>query len=330
MQKNSGIKSLGLFVFIWIFGGIWVYGTPEAASPTQSVIGIRASVPATARTSQILGTERNGSGIVIDHKGLIVTIGYLILEAKAVEIIDHNQETLPATIVAYDIHSGLGLIRALAPLDVQPLPLGQSAKLSEKDPAVVINSKGVAAKVFVGSRQAFAGSWEYLLDEAIFTVPAVSNFSGAALLDTSGHLVGIGSLFLRDYGMQQKIDVPSNLFVPIDTLTKVMADLLKHGRPPGPSRPWLGINVVSYHGHVMVQRVTPAGPADFAGINEGDIILAVNGQSIDNLEMLFKTVWKTGQAGTMVPLQVLQRHLVRDVKIISEDRYNHYQFSHSY
>ena len=329
MQKIQWILRRAAFIWVGLFTSLCLFGASEGASPLDSVVGIRANIPAAAKTARILGTERTGSGIVIDEQGLIVTIGYLILEAEKVEIIAPNREIFPALLIAYDTHSGLGLLRAAKPLDIAPIPLGQSAKMSEKDPALVINRQGVVAKVFVGLRQTFTGSWEYLVDEAIFTVPAVSDFSGAALLDQSGRLVGVGSLFLKGYGMDQKIKAPSNMFVPIDTLTGDLGDLMKKGRPTGPPRPWLGINVVTQQGHLMVQRVVPTSPADFAGINEGDIILAVNGQAIQTLEMLFKTLWKTGQAGTLIPLKVLQGHRVRDLKILSEDRYEHYEIPHS-
>lgn len=327
MQKVQWIWRAGAFFWLWLFTSTCLFGASEEASPMTSVVGIRANIPEVAKTSRILGTQRVGSGIVIDDQGLVVTIGYLILEAETVEIIAPTGETFPATIIAHDTHSGLGLLRSSVPLNIAPIPLGDSAKMSKKDPALVINRQGIVAKVFVGSRQTFTGSWEYLVDEAIFTVPAVSDFSGAALLNHTGQLVGVGSLFLKEYGVDQKVKTPSNMFVPIETLTVTLKDLMSHGRPAGPPRPWLGINVVSRHGHLMVQRVVPTSPADFAGIHEGDIILAVNGQAIQTLEMLFKNLWKTGQAGTMIPLKVLQRHRVRDLKILSEDRYVHYELS---
>ena len=322
--------------FRWVVTLLWILMvacfpvTIQASNPINAIVGIEARIPFSARTAGILGTDRRGSGVLIDNEGLVVTIGYLILEAEEAQLIDIDGQPMPATIVGYDNDSGFGLVRAILELKAQPVSLGQSVNLSRGDLATVVNHAGSVTQVFIDSRTTFVGTWEYVLENAIYTIPAVPDFSGAALIDQAGELVGIGSLFLRGNPEEERSSVATNMFVPIDQLKIVMEDLIDYGRPSGKPRPWLGINVISQNGHMMITRVTREGPADFAGMQEGDIILGVNGQPVHDLESLFRAIWNSGSAGIGVSLTVLQRHLIREIKVISKDRYEHYRLSHIY
>ena len=200
-----------------------------------------------------LGTQRDGTGVVIDSNGLILTIGYLILEASEVEISGVAPEPVPARIVAYDHESGFGLLRAAQPLQVAPIPLGASAEVESRQPMMVVSRAGEldAAGVYVVDRRDFAGYWEYLLEDAIFTAPPHAQFGGAALINREGRLVGIGSLFVNDAGFQER-PIPGNMFVPIDHLKPIMADLLTRGRRADPGRPWLGVTLEEHQGRVFV------------------------------------------------------------------------------
>ena len=330
MKWSKRMTRIGWKFLVCIIALACMPGTSQAINPIQAIVGIEARIPSSARTAGILGTERRGSGAVIDNEGLVVTIGYLILEAEEVLLIDIDGQPMPATIVAYDSHSGFGLVRAILELKAQPASLGQSINLSRGDLATVVNHTRSITQVVIDSRMTFVGTWEYVLENAIYTVPAIPDFSGAALIDQAGELVGIGSLFLRRNQEEGRSSAPTNMFVPIDQLKIVMEDLINYGRPSGNPRPWLGINVISQNGHIMITRVTREGPADFAGMQEGDIIIRVNGQSVRDVESLFKAIWNTGSAGTSISLTVLQRHLIYEVKVISEDRYEHYRHSHIY
>ena len=321
--------------FRWVGTLLWILTvaclpvTIQASNPIHAVVGIEAHIPSSARTAGILGTDRRGSGVLIDNEGLVVTIGYLILEAEEVQLIDIDGQPMPATIVGYDNDSGFGLVRAILELKAQPASLGQSVNLSRGDLATVVNHAGSVTQVFIDSWTTFVGTWEYVLENAIYTIPAVPDFSGAALIDPAGKLVGIGSLYLRR-NEEEGSSVPRNMFVPINQLNPVMEDLINYGRPSGKPRPWLGINVISQNRHMMITRVTREGPADFAGMQEGDIILGVNDQPVHDLESLFKAIWNSGSAGTGISLTVLQRHLIREIKVISKDRYEYYRLSHIY
>ncbi len=319
----------GIFVLIWILTATGIQAATKNPDSAKSVVGIEAKIPKIARTSQFLGTHRTGSGVVIDQNGLIVTIGYLILEAETVTIIDIDNQHIPASIIGYDADSGFGLLRALIELKAVPITLGESAKLSKKDTVTVVSHMTTTAHAaHVDSRRTFTGYWEYLLENAIFTVPAMPHFSGAALIDESGTLVGIGSLLISEFAEINGVSVPSNMFVPVDQLKQIMNDLLKYGRSSKTPRPWLGVNATSQNGQVLVLRVTPNGPADLAGIKRGDIILNVGLQKVDSLETLFKSIWRLGNAGVEVPLKIMRGNSQRQVNIISKDRYRHYRMSH--
>lgn len=308
--------------------------TPAHAAPPDSleaIVELRAMIPADARTADSLGTEREGTGVVIDDAGLIVTIGYVVLEALEVEIVGSGPEPLPASIVAYDHRSGFGLLRAARELDVEPIPLGSSADVATMQPLLAVSHVGeIEAKgVYVVDRRDFAGYWEYLLEDAIFTSPPHRQFGGAALLDQSGRLVGIGSLVVGDAAIRGR-PVPGNMFVPIDALKPILGDLLDSGRRSEPPRPWLGAHFEEQRGRVVVTRTAPDGPAAAAGIEADDLVLGVGGAPVEGLADLYRKVWARGDAGVEVPLQVLRELEVTTTVVRSGDRHRYLRLDPSY
>ncbi len=293
-----------------------------AANPIEAVVGVAAQVPPDARTAEHLGTQREGSGVVIGDGSLVLTIGYLIMEAEQAEILLPGDRRIPADIVAYDYETGFGLLRALSPLDVAPIELGESVGLREESQvlAVGFGSPPQIVPARVVSRRTFAGYWEYLLPEAIFTSPPHPAFGGAALIAGDGRLVGIGSLIVGDAAEDQAL--PGNMFVPIEALRPIYDDLLEAGRGQGPTRPWLGIYSEEFRGHVVVTRVAPGGPASRAGIQANDIVAAVAGVPVANLAELYRGIWALGNAGAEVPLTIVGREGVRSVTVTSGDRYD--------
>ncbi len=298
------------------------------AQPLESdlfaaVVGVEARVPADARTARSLGTERGGNGVVIDAEGLVLTIGYLILEAEEVEIVVGGRR-VPAAIVAYDYDTGFGLLRAAAPLGVSPIALGDSSAAAEHTTVLVAGRGGAVAaqRAMVVSRREFAGYWEYLLEDAIFTAPPYPEFGGAALIAADGRLIGIGSLVVND-ALAGDAPLPGNMFVPIDLLKPIFADLLSQGRAAGPARPWLGMFTDEFRGHLFVNRVAPGGPAERAGIAAGDIVISVGGEGVTGMAELFRAVWALGTAGVGVPLTVVQGSEVRELVVPSADRYDY-------
>ena len=296
-----------------------------------AIVKIEARALPDARSTATLGTEREGTGVVIAKDGLVLTIGYLLVEADDVKIVDSRGHTLPARIVAYDPVTGLGLVRPITPLDVTPLKLGDSSKLAEADPVLIVNNGGRsdATRAYVVSRRQFSGSWEYLLDSAIFTSPPTLNWSGAALIGTDGSLLGIGSLILRD-ATDTDSHLPGNMFVPIEALKPILADLIKSGRRVGPARPWLGVAADEVQGRLVVVRVSPEGPADVAGIQQGDIILAVGGEGVRSQADFYRKLWARGAAGSEIPLRLLQGIDIHEVKVRSMDRFDYYRQKPTY
>ena len=287
-----------------------------------AVVGVRARVPEHARTAKALGTARAGSGVVIDGNGLIVTIGYLILEAGRVDVVVTEDKILQAEILAYDHETGFGLLRASEPIAVTPMRLGESSSLEQGDQLLVSGFGGrLAARAAVlVSRRDFAGYWEYLLENAIFTSPPYPLFGGAALVNSQGELVGIGSLVVADAYRGDR-PLPGNMFVPIDRLKGVLGDLLTAGRSTATSRPWLGLYLREVDGLLMVQRLAVDGPAAGAGMQPGDIILGVAGQPVASMADFYRKLWAVGEAGDEVPLTILKGAQMHEVNITAGDRH---------
>jgi S1-C subfamily serine protease len=287
-----------------------------------SVVGVKVKALPNARSNATLGEERTGSGVVFGPENLVLTIGYLILEADQIEVTTGRGRTVPAIATAYDHATGFGLLRPLAPLEVKPIPLGSSARVGELDRLLVATAApedALSVATVVAKRQ-FAGYWEYLIDNAIFTAPPRADFGGAALINKDGELVGIGSLFVMDAGTPGE-RLPGNMFVPIDLLKPVLAELIETGRQKGGMRPWVGINSRELEGRLHVMRVSTDSPAEKAGIAAGDIILQLSGQKVDSLPLFYQRLWNAGAPGVEVTLKVLKGTDVQDVKIRTIDRF---------
>jgi len=271
----------------------------------SAVVRIKTFINPDGSSVQNLGREREGTGVVIDESGLVLTIGYLMVEAHAAQIVTTSGRTLPASVVGYDHVTGFGLLRTLEPPKIKPLPLGRSADVKESDPLLVAGSGGAGAvlPVRVASRRVFAGSWEYLVEDAIFTSPPHPSWSGAALINREGKLVGVGSLIVTD-AKAEGVASAGNMFVPIDLLPPIMGDLLSNGRVAGPGRPWLGVNAQATGGKLVVGRVAPESPAGKAGLKRGDVITGIGGVKTTTLVEFYQRMWATGDAGVKVPLDV--------------------------
>jgi S1-C subfamily serine protease len=290
----------------------------------SAVVRIKAHINPDGRTVDALGREREGSAVLIDNDGLILTIGYLMVEAYAAEILDNAGRTVPANVVGYDHETGFGLLRTVEPLKLKPMPFGRSADVKAHDPVLVASfgGPGMVGAAYVVAKREFAGNWEYMLDEALFTAPPHPAWSGAALISGEGKLVGIGSLIVGDAAGEND-KTPGNMFVPIDRLLPILGDLIADGRPAGPGRPWLGINADEVRGRLFVGRVTAQGPAEKAGVKRGDIIVGVSGESAKTLPELYRKVWARGPAGAIIPLDVLQDDGVKRVEVKSINRLDH-------
>ena len=304
--------------------------TNEAEEVLSAVVRVKSKILPNARSIATLGPARDGSGVLI-RDDLVLTIGYLVIEAESIEVANAAGKTVPATLAGYDHASGFGLLRLVLPLGGKPLPLGDSAALGERDPVMIASHGGRegASLAYVVSRRAFAGSWEYMLDSAIFTYPPAMNWSGAALIGPNGELLGIGSLIVPD-AVQPGTQSPGNMFVPIDLLKPILADLVERGRASGPVRPWLGMTTEELRGRLFVARVSPDGPADRAGVHSGDIIIGVGGEEVASLPDFYRKIWSRGAAGSEVPLRLLQGTQMKELSLRSIDRLEYFKARPSY
>jgi S1-C subfamily serine protease len=294
----------------------------------SAIVGVQAKIQADARSAATLGQNRQGSGTLIGE-GLVLTIGYLVIEAESIQVTNAEGRTVPATLAGYDHASGFGLLKLAAPLAGKPMALGDAAALEERDQAIVANATANPSLVQVVSRRLFTGNWEYLLDSAIFTSPPVMDWSGAALIGPKGELLGIGSLIVPDAG-SPGTQSPGNMFVPVDLLKPILEDLVAKGRRGGPARPWLGLNAEHFMGRLFVARVSPGGPAEHAGLKTGDIVLGVGGEPVATLADFYRKLWARGAAGVQVPLKVLQGMEIRDVTVRSIDRVEYFKPAKTY
>jgi S1-C subfamily serine protease len=285
-----------------------------------SLVGLRAIIPADAFTAETLGTERTGNGVLI-REGVVLTIGYLVTEAETIWLHLADGRAVPGHVLAYDQETGFGLVQALARLDLPALPIGQSKAAKVGDAVVVAGAGGRKHSVVarIAAKQEFAGNWEYVLDEAIFTAPAHPFWGGTAMIGRAGELLGIGSLQVQQV-RESGTPEPLNMIVPIDILKPILEDLLTFGRPNHPPRPWLGLNATEVDDKVVVARVSSGGPARRANLRTGDVVLAVAGQEVSDLAGFFRKVWSLGKAGVEVPLTIYRDGRTFEVRVTSGDR----------
>src|SRR5262252_2730714 len=281
----------------------------------SAVVAVHSIVPADAFSAETLGTERAGNGVLIRDDGVVLTIGYLITEADQIWLTFSDGRIAPGHVLGYDQETGFGLLQALERLDVPSLSLGQSSEAVVGEPVVVAGAGGrhhsVAARI--AARQEFAGYWEYLLDEAIFTAPAHPNWGGTAAIGPQGDLLGIGSLQLeqpREQGAEHL-----NMIVPIDLLKPILDDLLTLGTRNRPPRPWLGLYATEVNDKVVVVGLSSRGPARKADLRTGDIVLAVGGTKVSDLASLFRRIWSLGNAGVEVPMTIYRDGRTMEMKV---------------
>jgi serine protease Do len=288
----------------------------------EAVVGLEVTAIEGSRSAETLGRERTGSGVVIGSDGLILTIGYLILEADAIQVTTFDGRVVPARPVAYDLATGFGLVRALLPLrGVRPVALGSARDIPADTKLVAATGGGeggIGVTQFVGNRP-FSGYWEYHIDTALFTSPPLRNHSGAPLFSPRGELVGIGSLFVRN-ALGDSRPMPGNMFVPVDLLKPILAELQQTGSTRVSHRPWLGLTSTEEGGRVQIVRVSRASPAFEAGLAEGDVVLAIDGDKVNTLEGFYKKLWSRPDPEGDVRLTVLQGSVIRQVTVRSIDR----------
>ncbi|MFM7330642.1 MAG: S1C family serine protease [Brachymonas sp.] len=300
--------------------------TINALTKAQAaVVGVQVRAADGARSAQTLGKQRSGSGVVIGADGLVVTIGYLILEADEVQLITQDKKTVPARVVAYDLATGFGLIRPVVPLrGISPVALGGTADIKTGEALMASTGASPDDDADVNmtqlvSKRAISGYWEYHIDTALFTSPPMQNHSGAPLFNQKGELLGIGSLFVME-AIGQNVRLPGNMFVPVDLLKPIIAEMLQTGSSKLSKRPWLGLTSTEQGGRVQIVRVNQDGPAQSAGLQPGDVVLAVDDTKVANLETFYKKIWDRASPESEIKLTLLQGADLKTITLKTVDR----------
>ena len=308
----------------WAFPADWQPTAGELRFDLEAVLDavvlLRSEIPEDAFTAPILGTERTGSAVVIRDDGLMLTIGYLITEAQTIWLTTNDGAVVAGHPLAYDAVSGFGLVQPLGRFGAPALVRGAAAAVKVGDEAIVVahGGRAHALKTRIIAKREFAGYWEYVLDEALFTSPPHPEWGGAALVDANGKLLGIGSLLV-----QEALDgepVQGNMFVPIDLLAPILDDMLKFAAPARPPRPWLGMYTAEVGQQLVVSGLARGGPAESAGVRLGDVVIEVAGARVVGLADLFRKIWDLGSAGVEVPLTVARERELSQLKVRSADR----------
>ncbi|MDB6000601.1 MAG: serine protease [Rhizobacter sp.] len=288
----------------------------------SAVVGVRTIAIDDATSNETLGPVRMGSGVVIDADGLVLTIGYLVVEAQRVDLLLPQDRVVPARVVAYDVATGFGLLQALVPLHLTPAPMGDASTTSSDEPMMIASGgeDGGVSLAKLMARREFSGYWEYHLETALFTSPPRVDHSGAALFNSQGELLGIGSLVMSDVLGPDEPRMPGNMFVPVDLLKPILSELRAQGSSHASQRAWLGVNCVEQAGEVRVIKVSKDSPADAAGLRPGDRIERIDADQVSNLAGFYKNLWHTDQAERDIDLTIQRSGETLNVIVRSQDR----------
>ena len=289
----------------------------------SSIVHLSSTVPEEAFSARTLGTEREGNAILLGNDNILVTIGYLVVDAQTITLKARGEEKVQAELLGYNHESGLALIQTLSELNIPPIKQGTANNLEENEQVIITPYGGIdhSISASVISRREFAGSWEYLLDRAIFTTPIHPNWSGAALIRRDGTLCGVGSLWVNDAEEGQS-NSPGNMFVPIDLLQPIYNDMVSTGLAQGPNRPWLGMYTAESMNRLFVSGIIPNAPADIAGIQIGDLITGLEGERTRSLPDMYRKLWSLGNAGVTLIINLHRDGEDMDIKVKSDSRYN--------
>lgn len=327
VKRSNFIRSIAAMLAL-LGSASWSQGTQATRKPLEqaqsAVVQVTARAIEGASSARTLGVQRQGSGIVVGPDGLILTIGYLVLETEQISVRTRDQKTFPARVVAFDTASGLAILRPLFPLPpIEPVVLGRArvADVGQLLAVVSADQQPVVEPARLIDLRAFTGYWEYHLDQALYASPAVSQHSGAALLNGEGQLLGIGSLFMQDILPEDDPRaLAGNMFVPVELISHALQQL-RNGETPQPGRrPWLGINAVERNGRIQVTRVTPQSPADQAGLLPGMYLLSLDGEAPSSLADFYKKLWSRPLDSGTFRLRVQARGVMQDLEVAVRDR----------
>ena len=283
-------------------------------------MALRSLVPDSAMTAELLGTERNSHAVQISADGLLLTVGYSVIEANEIWLTNRKGQTSEAIILAQDYDSGIALLKPASPIGLHFFETATNHILKAGEELFIAASEEEElVPVTLNSVGEYSGRWEYLLERALFTLPLYERWSGAALLNSQGQLCGIGSLALGMQNSEGYIE-PGNMFIPVDLVTPHLHFLQSHGKKPGQLRPWLGTLIEEHNAEIFIVGIYHGAPAALAGVRPGDIIKAVNGIPVTSVADFLRTMWRQSTAGEEIPLLLSNGKDSREVILESTDR----------
>jgi S1-C subfamily serine protease len=286
-----------------------------------ATVSIRSVTPQRHPSARILGTERTGSGAIIDAEGHILTVGYIVMGARTIEITLPDQQQYPATLLFQDFESGIAILQTPG-RDLPTVPLGRSTSLQEGDKAIIVaatdQTQRMASPGFISALRPFDAYWEYMLDRAILTTAMNPGFGGGPVLDALGQMIGVLSLNLNS-------PKEMSLAIPIDLFHAIKDSVFTFGQVAGRRpRPWVGIFTEAVEGGVAVIGLIPNGPASRAGIEVKDVILEVDHVEVAGRRELYEAMWKR-RAGDELSLTIQRGEDIQEVRVTGVDRAEFYR-----
>jgi S1-C subfamily serine protease len=289
---------------------------PREVSP--ATVFLRTEVPATHPSAAVLGEERMGAGVAVGPDR-ILTAHYLVLGASNIDVVAIDGRERPVRVSNIDHETGLALLVMGGP-PLRPAALGVSSEARAGWPVFLLTCTSErerkSATGHISRIGPFEAFWEYMLDQAIMTTALNPGLAGAPLFDRFGRLLGIVSLGLTAVGR-------FSLAIPIDLYRERLDVLLGQPDASRPRRAWLGFYPQEFDGGVILTGVVAGGPAAQAGLERGDLVLSVDGQTVGNLRELYRTIWRK-QHGDTLGLQVLRDSAILVVDVVAGDRERFY------
>jgi S1-C subfamily serine protease len=286
-----------------------------------ATVSIRSMTPQRHPSARILGTERMGSGAIIDTEGHILTVGYVVMGARSIEITLPDQQRYSATLLFQDFESGIAILQ-IPGGDLPTVPLGRSDALKEGDKVIILaatdQTQRMASPGFISALRPFDAYWEYMLDQAILTTAMNPGFGGGPLLDALGQMIGVVSLNLNS-------PKEMSLAIPIDLFHRVKDSVFTFGEVAGRRpRPWVGIYTEAVEGGVAVIGLIPNGPSSRAGLEVKDVILELDNVEISGRRELYEAMWRR-RAGDELTFTVQRGEDIHEVRVRSVDRSEYYR-----
>ena len=279
-----------------------------------STVAIRVTVPPQHKSAQLLGTERMGSGAVIDTDGYILTVNYIVIGASSVKVSMADNTQLDAEVIAQDFGSGIAVLK-VSRIGFPPLPLQSSAGLRTGDEVFLVASSGEenGRRIAGGgltSVSHFDAYWEYSLERALTSTAMNPGPGGGPMFDMYGRMVGVVSLNLNEIGK-------FSLAIPVENFTDHKDELLRYGRRvTRSSRAWIGMYSYTLKEHIVIADLLPDGPGANAGLKAGDVILAIDEKELTDRRAFYQQLWSR-PAGETVLFRVFRNNAVQSIPIIS-------------